>query len=66
MISETDFKDLVADLGYTNVAMDAEIEVVDAIEILWEYMMDHRNDFRGTMKLRDVYEQVIKMQEVIK
>lgn len=66
MISETDFKDLVADLGYTNVAMDAEIEVVDAIEILWEYMMDHRNDFRGTMKLRYVYEQVIKMQEVIK
>lgn len=66
MISETDFKDLVADLGYTNVTMDAEIEVVDAIEILWEYMMDHRNDFRGTMKLRDVHEQVIKMQEVIK
>jgi len=66
MISETDFKDLVADLGYTNVTMDAEIEVVDAIEILWEYMMDHRNDFRGTMKLKDVYEQLIKMQEVIK
>lgn len=66
MILETDFKELVADLGYTNVTMDAEIEVVDAIEILWEYMMDHRNDFRGTMKLRDVYEQLIKMQEVIK
>ena len=66
MISETDFKDLVADLGYTNVTMDAEIEVVDAIEILWEYMMDHRNDFRGTMRLRAVHEQLIKLQEVIK
>lgn len=66
MIPTKEFEHFVTELGYTDVSIDAEVEISNAVEIIWEYIDEHRTEFRGTVKLKDVYDQIHKIQEFIR
>ena len=66
MIPTEQFEHFVTELGYTDVSIDAEVEISNAVEIIWEYIDEHRTEFRGAVKLKDVYDQIHKIQEFIR
>lgn len=66
MIPTKEFEHFVTELGYTDVSIDAEVEISNAVEIIWEYIDEHRTEFRGTVKLKDVYDQIHEIQEFIR
>lgn len=66
MIPTKEFEYFVTELGYTDVSIDAEVEISNAVEIIWEYIDEHRTEFCGTVKLKDVYGQIHEIQEFIR
>lgn len=65
-ISESEFERYVRYLGYSNVSMDADVRIVNGAEIIAEYLDDHEEIADGTVKLRDIYNQLLKIKEVAK
>jgi len=66
MISTEEFEHFVTELGYADVSIGAEVEISNAVEIIWEYIDEHRTEFCGTVKLKDAYNQIQKIQEFIR
>jgi len=66
MMTESEFEQYVRYLGYSNVSMDADVLLINGAEIISEYMDDHREMADGTVKLRDIYNQLLKIKEVAK
>jgi len=65
-LTESEFERYVESLGYTNVSMNADVLLINGAEIIAEYLDDHRDMANGTVKLRDIYNQLLKIKEVAK
>lgn len=65
-ISESEFERYVRYLGYTNVSMDSDVLLINGAEIIAEYLDDHKDMATGTVKLQDIYNQLLKIKEVAK
>ena len=66
MITEAEFERYVRYLGYTNVSMDADVLLINGAEIIAEYLDDHKDMATRTVKLQDIYNQLLKIKEVAK
>lgn len=65
-LTEAEFEQYARYLGYSNVSMDADVLLINGAEIIAEYLDDHRDMANGTVKLRDIYNQLLKIKEVAK
>lgn len=62
-MSEQEFENYVRSIGFYDVAMDEEVYINHGADIILEYIQD--KNVSGTVKLREIYKQIKKIQEVV-
>lgn len=62
-MSEQEFEQYVRDIGFYDVSMDEEVYINHGVDIILEFLQD--KNISGVVKLRDIYRQVTKIQEVL-